>query len=98
MRFLFRCPECRTRRRDWHLMKAHQAKHEHHFCFCSGYHFKHRKGSPRCHHNPLSPILEVLPYGADEVLKMARAIIKDRRDLAERVEWLCERLGIQFNN
>lgn len=81
-------------------MKAHQADHGHHFCFCGGYHFKHRKGSPYCHHNPLSPIRQVArDYGDDlrTIMGLARGIINDKPELTDRVEHLMARLGIEFN-
>ena len=99
--FLFRCPQCRTRRKQWKLMEAHKAKHQHFFCHCGGYHFKHRKGSPYCHHNPLSPIRQVArDYGDDEctIQGLARSITEERPELTDKVRFLMERLGIEFNN
>jgi hypothetical protein len=80
-------------------MKAHQARHQHHFCYCGGYHFKHRPGSPYCHHNPLSPIRQVArDYGDDErtITGLARSISEERPELTEQVRDLMARLGIQF--
>lgn len=54
---LFRCPECRTRRRDYGLFIRHVKSTGHTLCNCGGYHYKHRKGSPFCEVNPMSAVL-----------------------------------------
>lgn len=80
-------------------MKRHQADHQHHFCHCGGYHFKHRPGSPYCHKNPLSPIRQVArDYGDDTrtIMGLARGIIEELPELTSRVEHLMARLGYEF--
>lgn len=53
---LFRCPECRTRRRDCGLFTKHLKTTGHALCHCGGYHYAHRKGSPYCESNPMSDV------------------------------------------
>lgn len=67
MGFLFRCPECRTRRRDHGLFTQHLRETGHKACICGGYHYKHRPGSPFCMANPMSPALLASRYGASDV-------------------------------
>lgn len=47
----FRCPECRTRRKDYKLFTRHLQSSGHVVCGCGGYWFPHRKGSPCCESN-----------------------------------------------
>lgn len=54
MAFLFRCPECRTRRRDFGLFTQHLRTTGHRLCRCGGYHYEHRVGSRCCEANPMS--------------------------------------------
>jgi len=76
MAFLFRCPECRTRRRDYGLFTQHLRETGHKVCICGGYHYKHRPGSPFCVANPMSPALLASRYGASgsEVAEIALEI------------------------
>lgn len=62
---LFRCPQCRTRRRDWGLFTQHLKSTGHRACDCGGYHYRHRPGSPLCVDNPLAPLLDAKRRGAD---------------------------------
>lgn len=67
---MFRCPECRTRRADWHLFRKHVQEAEHEVCVCGGYHYAHRPGSPYCVRNPWSEYREAERQGASpEILK-----------------------------
>lgn len=66
MTFLFRCPECRTRRRDHGLFTQHLRESGHKVCRCGGYHFEHRPGSPFCEHNPMSAAQLASRYGASD--------------------------------
>ena len=61
-----RCPECRTRRKDYRLFTQHIRESGHAVCTCGGYHHVHRPGSPFCEHNPYSPVLLAKRYGADD--------------------------------
>lgn len=54
---LFRCPACRTRRKDYGLFTKHLQTTGHRLCKCGGYHYSHRPGSPFCEHNPMSDVL-----------------------------------------
>lgn len=76
MAFLFRCPECRTRRRDYGLFTQHLTDSGHALCRCGGYHYSHRPGSPFCHQNPYSPALEASRAGVcdEEVEAIASQI------------------------
>lgn len=73
MAFLFRCPECRTRRRSHGLFTQHLRESGHKACICGGYHYKHRPGSPYCVHNPMSAAFLASRYGAsdEEVAEIA---------------------------
>lgn len=66
MAFLFRCPECRTRRRNQALFTQHLRETGHRLCRCGGYHFEHGPSSPFCEHNPMSPALLASRYGASD--------------------------------
>lgn len=59
-----RCPECRTRRVDPHLMVLHRLHCERAVCTCGGYHYKHRHGSTLCVHNPRSVLIVAQQHGA----------------------------------
>lgn len=63
---MFRCPDCRTRRKDWGLFTQHLHASGHRLCDCGGYHYKHRPGSPYCHGNPMSAVLHALRDGASD--------------------------------
>lgn len=70
---LFRCPACRTRRRDYGLFTQHLRESGHMVCHCGGYHYAHRPGSPLCEKNPMSDVLLASRYGVpdDELLDIA---------------------------
>lgn len=93
----FRCPECRTRRADFKLFKQHLKDTGHRLCSCGGYHYAHRKGSPFCHHNPLSQMREASRQGeGPAVLKeIAASIVSDAPELADKVNQLCASWGMK---
>lgn len=68
-----RCPDCRTRRKDYGLFTRHLRETGHRVCTCGGYHHAHRPGSPFCERNPTSPVLLASRYGAsdDELVDIA---------------------------
>lgn len=75
---LFRCPSCRTRRRDYGLFTQHLKQTGHALCKCGGYHYQHRPGSPFCELNPMSEVLIASRNGEpDHVL----------REIAEYCAW-----------
>lgn len=69
----WRCPACRTRRTDYLFLLAHCKEKGHSVCNCGGYHHAHRPGSPYCHKNPMSALLDAERAGAsaDELADMA---------------------------
>jgi hypothetical protein len=70
---LFRCPECRTRRKDYTLFVRHVKESGHKVCTCGGYHYAHRPGTTLCHKNPMSVLLEAQARGEpEEVLQEIR--------------------------
>jgi hypothetical protein len=81
MAFLFRCPECRTRRRSYGLFTQHLRETGHRLCRCGGYHYEHRPGSPFCERNPMSAALLASRYGAsdEEVTDIALEIVLSTR-------------------
>lgn len=81
MAVLFRCPECRTRRRSHSLFTQHLRATGHRLCRCGGYHYEHRPGSPFCEHNPMSAALLASRHGAsnEEVLDIALEIVLTTR-------------------
>lgn len=88
---LFRCPECRTRRKDWGLFTQHLNASGHRVCTCGGYHYPHRKGWGCCHHNPLGAMHAASRQGEgpEVLLKIAASIVSDAPDLAGKVNELC---------
>lgn len=55
------------------MFTRHLRKSGHRACTCGGYHFKHRPGSPLCHKNPESLLLEAQVRGEpEEVLQQIR--------------------------
>lgn len=88
---LFRCPECRTRRKDWGLFTQHLKASGHRVCTCGGYHYKHRPGSPYCVHNPLGAMYVASRQGEgpEVLLQIAASIVSDAPDLAGKVNELC---------
>jgi hypothetical protein len=95
-----RCPECRTRRKDYGLFQQHLRSTGHRVCQCGGYHYGHRKGSPFCHHNPLAAIYHADRQGEpDEVLSMiADSLISDAPELTSKVQELCAFLNLKENH
>ena len=63
---MLRCPECRSRRATFTSMTAHIKASGHKFCDCSGYHFRHRPGSPYCESNPMCTYNRADRAGASE--------------------------------
>lgn len=91
----FRCPDCRTRRRDFGLFTAHLRTTGHKLCQCGhvaygGDAFPHRRGSPFCAYNPLSALLLADRDGADAdaLRRCARYIVGESPDLVPRVKAL----------
>lgn len=62
---IFRCPACRTRRKDWGLFSAHLQESGHRLCKCGGYHYAHRPGSTYCERNPMCDLHRASRAGAD---------------------------------
>lgn len=87
---MYRCPECRTRRRDRGLFTQHLQATGHKLCICGGYHHQHRPGSPYCERNPVSALLLADRYGADEkdLLRCAHSIMKETPHAAAKVREL----------
>lgn len=70
---LFRCPDCRTRRKDYGLFTRHLKQTGHKLCQCGGYHYSHRPGSTYCVRNPYAAVHEADRRGAsDELLAEIR--------------------------
>lgn len=66
---LFRCPDCRTRRRDYGLFTQHLKSTGHALCKCGGYHYQHRPGSPYCEKNDMGDVWIAARQGeSDDVL------------------------------
>ncbi len=63
---MFRCPDCRTRRKDWGLFTAHVRDSGHRLCKCGGYHYAHRPGSTYCERHPLCDLHRASRSGADD--------------------------------
>ena len=63
---MFRCPECRTRRKDYGLFTRHLEQSGHRVCNCGGYHYAHRPGSPFCVSNPYSDVRIASRYGVPD--------------------------------
>ena len=55
-RVILRCPECRTRRKSCDLFTRHLRETGHRVCWCGGYSFAHRPGSPYCEQNAMSAV------------------------------------------
>lgn len=51
---MFRCPDCRTRRKDYGLFTQHLKSSGHRKCGCGGYPYVHRPCSRFCHKSPES--------------------------------------------
>ena len=70
---MYRCPECRTRRKVFTDMLRHINTTGHRVCTCGGYHFAHRPGTTLCHKNPASVLAEAQARGEpEEVLQEIR--------------------------
>lgn len=59
----YRCPECRTRRTSGLALAAHVAQCPRPVCWCSGYLFPHRPGSPYCEKNAMAPLRSAIRAG-----------------------------------
>lgn len=77
---MFRCPSCRTRRKDYKLFTQHIQQSGHALCKCGGYHYQHRPGSPFCEVNALSALRLADRYGAEDadLIRAARHIIAEK--------------------
>lgn len=92
-----RCPECRTRRKDYKLFTQHLRSSGHKLCTCGGYHYAHRKGSPFCYGNPLAVVHHASRQGAsdDVLMEIADSIMISDPILAEKVQDLCTHWGLK---
>lgn len=79
---ILRCPECRTRRKDYGLFTQHLRESGHRVCICGGYHYAHRPGSPYCYSNPLSALLHADRQGiaGEDLVRCAQGVIEDYPD------------------
>lgn len=58
---MLRCPACRTRRVDPHLMVLHRLHCPRPLCHCGGFWFAHRPGSgPTCDQHPRGKLNQAL--------------------------------------
>lgn len=66
-------------------------------CMCGGYHFTHRRGSPWCHHNPLSPLYHADRQGdpPESLLRIAGQIRQQSPKLADQIKELCDRWSLE---
>lgn len=62
---MWRCPECRTRRKSWGLFSQHLRESGHGLCSCGGYHYRHRPGSTYCERNPWCDVHRASRQGED---------------------------------
>lgn len=94
---LFRCPECRTRRKDYGLFPQHLKTSGHKMCRCGGYHYSHRKGSTYCYENPISAIFHAARQGADEsdLLRIAASIAEEAPHLVGKLNNTCKFLNLK---
>lgn len=53
---ILRCPDCRTRRKSFDLFTRHLRETGHRVCWCGGYSFAHRPGSPYCEQNAMGAV------------------------------------------
>lgn len=97
----YRCPECRTRRKDFDLFMRHIHESGHALCNCGhvsygGTGFPHRPGSPCCIHNPLSALWIAMRQGeGPEVLQEVAAwLVKTQPETASKVRALCAAWGV----
>lgn len=97
-RWVFRCPECRTRRQDQKLFTQHLAKSGHQVCKCRGYHHHHRKGSRFCWGNPVADLFlaDREGAGAEDLLQIAARLVAERPELANKVQEACQALRVDF--
>lgn len=98
MGYVFRCPECRTRRTKHALMASHIRESGHRLCLCGGYHYKHRPGSPYCERNPVSIIYLAARGGEPEesLALLAMSIASEQPELAGRVEQVCRHMNLRM--
>lgn len=95
-RWVFRCPECRTRRQDYRLLLQHIQTSGHSVCKCNGYHHNHRKGSRYCHHNPLAVLFHADRQGAgdEDLATIAARIVEEQPELKDQVQEACSVLRL----
>lgn len=95
---ILRCPECRTRRKDYGLFTQHLRASGHRLCGCGGYHYAHRPGSPYCYANPLSALLHADLQGVegDDLARCAQGVIEDFPSVEGRVRELLSTWGIDL--
>lgn len=79
---MYRCPGCRTRRKDWGLFTAHVRESGHRLCTCGGYHYAHRPGSTYCERNPMCDLHRASRAGAD-----ADTLAEIHAELALEAAW-----------
>jgi hypothetical protein len=79
---MYRCPECRTRRRNVDLFTKHLRESGHKYCTCGGPAFegglsKHRPGTRYCIHHSMGAVHLAARYGAsdEELLDIALEIV-----------------------
>ncbi len=63
---MFRCPDCRTRRKDYGLFTQHLQQSGHKLCGCGGMHYKHRPGTKFCESHPDYELHMMARYGATD--------------------------------
>lgn len=93
---MFRCPACRTRRKDWGLFQEHLQATGHRACNCGGYHYAHRPGSPFCIENHLAALHEADRHGAGDadLARCAAYITEKWPEAAPKVRELLKNWGI----
>lgn len=95
---IFRCPACRTRRKDHGLFTKHIRESGHKLCRCGGYHYSHRPGSPCCEANPLSIMYLAARSGEpdESLIRLARSLAAEKPELAPKVGDLCEHMNLRI--
>ena len=94
---MYRCPDCRTRRKDYKLFTQHLRDSGHRLCNCGGYHYSHRKGSTYCYENPMSAIRHADRQGADDddLLRIVASTLEEAPHLAGKLKDLCKFLNLK---
>jgi hypothetical protein len=72
----YRCPQCRTRRTDPHLMVLHVMDCMRPLCFCGAYTYPHRYLGGDCFHNADAQVKHASRAGTpdDELRDVAAAV------------------------